>query len=306
MLAGHGRRQPRPSGLRVVEAKGPAFPVRTYVLSLPAQSSADDPRRQRDRERQLGPRSDARSGEPGVEGDVRRRARARHELQHDGQAARGRDRGRAGVRAQRNPNEQLGVIDFNRHIDDRASADDLGREDLINARFETPPVTTGTHIFDAVAQAEAMLNAANISSGSIVVALRRSRHGSTKTLAQVAKAARAARTCGSTRSDWPTRRTSPARSRPSRRLGTASTRRRRRRRLAPLFDQLSRQLSNEYLLQYTSLAGPSAPRPRGGGSQGLGHRSASYRTPPLPVTSATGDALQAVDRKPHLGLRRSR
>ena len=62
--------------------------------------------------------------------------------------------------------------------------------------------------------------------------------------------------------------------------------------LAPLFDQLSRTISNEYLLQYKSLAGPEVPVRVTVRVKGLGADSISYRTPPLPATDTSTTPYQ--------------
>src|SRR5205085_12043697 len=52
--------------------------------------------------------------------------------------------------------------------------------------------------------------------------------------------------------------------------------------LAPLFDQLSRQISNEYLLQYKSLAGANKHVHVLVHVKDLGTAATGYRTPTLP------------------------
>ena len=57
--------------------------------------------------------------------------------------------------------------------------------------------------------------------------------------------------------------------------------------LAPLFDQLGQQISNEYLLQYKSLLGPDKPVRRPGERQGSRQDPPTgYQTPALPVDDA--------------------
>ena len=126
------------------------------------------------------------------------------------------------------------------------------------ALASTPRITTGTRIFDAVAQAEAMLTAAHISSGSIVVLSDGADTGSTNTLAHVAKAAVAANmriyTIGLADKSY-----KPGTLKALAAAGHGEYAQAKAQALAPLFDQLSRLLSNEYLLQYKSLAGPNTP-----------------------------------------------
>ena len=62
--------------------------------------------------------------------------------------------------------------------------------------------------------------------------------------------------------------------------------------LAPLFNQLSRTISAEYLLQYKSLAGPEVPVRVTVRVKGLGADSTSYRTPPLPAADGSATPYQ--------------
>jgi tight adherence protein B len=57
--------------------------------------------------------------------------------------------------------------------------------------------------------------------------------------------------------------------------------------LKHLFADLSRTLSNEYLLQYKSLAGPEVPIRVKVRVRGLGAKTLSYRTPPLPASDTS-------------------
>ena len=64
----------------------------------------------------------------------------------------------------------------------------------ISAALASPPkLAFGTHIFDAVAEAEAMLSDARIGAGSVVVRYDSAHTGSSNTLTRVATAAGDAR-----------------------------------------------------------------------------------------------------------------
>jgi tight adherence protein B len=68
--------------------------------------------------------------------------------------------------------------------------------------------------------------------------------------------------------------------------------------LKPLFQQLGQQISSEYLLQYTSQAGPDKPVVVKVQVNGVGTQVTGYRTPQLTVTTA-----QAPPYKPSIGNR---
>lgn len=183
----------------------------------------------------------------------------------------------------RNPNEQLGVITFNR---DSKTALNLTTSDtkISSALSTVPPVATGTHIFDAVAQAESMLRNAHIGSGSIVVLSDGADRHSTKTLREVAKAATDAHmriyTVGLA---GPTYRPSTLKALAA--AGNGEYAHGNVKELTPLFDQLGQQLSNEYLLQYKSLVGAGKPVQVAVEVNGVGTATDKYTTPDLTVST---------------------
>lgn len=188
--------------------------------------------------------------------------------------------------AQRNPNEQLGLIVYNREVTPTLPLTSSA-QDISTALATVPPVATGTHIYDAVAQAESMLSDANISSGSIVVLSDGQEHGDdSKTLSQVTSAAQATNT-----RIYTIGLTSPtfkpallqalaAGGRGEYQLASTTAD------LKPLFKQLSQKISSEYLLQYTSQAGPDEPVAVKVTLDGVGTQVTGYTTPPLTVSTA--------------------
>jgi len=173
------------SGLRVVEAKGPAFPVRTFVLTLP-----------KDRKLTIQDVNVKENGGPVVESSLVPASQASKKsfgvvlvldasYSMTGKPIAAAVAAEQAFAAQRNPNEQIGVIEFNRNT---TVALPLTTSDTkIAAALAKPPVvTTGTHLYDAVARAEAMLTSARIGSGSIVLLSDGADTGSTKTLSEVA------------------------------------------------------------------------------------------------------------------------
>jgi tight adherence protein B len=275
----------KPHGLSVVEAKGPAFPTRTFVLSLPAQRklTVDDVKV-------------TENGNSVIKASLVAANQTSKKTfgavlvldkswSMNGKPIQAAVAAAQAFAARRNPNEQLGLIEFNR--DTTVSLPLTTSATKISGALSAPQLGRGTHIFDAVAQAEAMLSAANISAGSIVLLSDGADTGSTKTLAQVAKAAVASNmriyTIGLADNTY-----KPGTLKALAAAGHGEYAEAKATDLAPLFDELSRNLSNEYLLQYTSLAGPDRPVNVDVTVKGLGQASTGYHSPALPPANATG------------------
>src|SRR5262249_43442742 len=151
------------------------------------------------------------------------------------------------------------------------------KTDIAQALSTVPTVKTGTHIFDAVAQAESMLTAAHIGSGTIIVLSDGADRHSSKTLTQVGKAAREAHMriytiglAGPTSRPQTLKALAAAGNGEYQQAKTTAD-------LTPLFQQLGQQISSEYLLQYTSQVGPNKPvvvkvAVNGAGTQVTGYR----------------------------------
>jgi Flp pilus assembly protein TadB/Mg-chelatase subunit ChlD len=184
----------------------------------------------------------------------------------------------------RNPNQELGALNFwngwKVALPLTTSATKIS-----TALSSIPPVHGGTHIYDAVAQAEAMLTAAHIGSGSIVVLSDGADRNSTKTLHEVGKTARDANMriytiglAGPTFNPRTLRTLAAAGNGEYQQAKTTAD-------LKPLFEQLGQQISSEYLLQYTSQAGPNKPVVVKVQVNGAGTKVTGYRTPQLTVTT---------------------
>jgi tight adherence protein B len=187
--------------------------------------------------------------------------------------------------AQRNPNEELGAIDFNRNATVVLPLT-TSHKQISTAFASLPKVSGGTHIYDAVAQAEAMLKARHITSGSIVVLSDGADTGSTTTRAQVARSGRAANTriytIGLKDASY-----KPATLKALAASGHGQYAEANAQALAPLFAQLGQALSNEYLLRYTSRLGPDTPVRVDVSVKGVGTaQPTDYRTPPVRVAGA--------------------
>jgi tight adherence protein B len=267
-------------GVTLVEAKGPAFPVRTYVLVLPngRQLTVDDVNVTENggavAQPTLVPASKASKKTFGVVLVLDT------SYSMSGKPINAAVAAEKGFVAQRNPNEQVGMIDFDRTTK-LVQPLTTSQTKLDAALASIPPVATGTHIYDAVAQAETMLNAANINAGSIVVLSDGADTGSAKTLHQVKSAAHAANvqiyTIGLKDTTY-----KPVTLRAL--AGKGQYAQANTQALAPLFHNLSQQLSNEYLLQYKSLAGPNRPVRVAVSVNGApGRVTTAYRTPALSI-----------------------
>lgn len=274
-----------PSGLRVIEAKGPAFPVRTLVLLLPTG-----------RKLTIGDVRVTENGASVLHPTLVPAMRASRKTfgvvlaldtswSMQGKPLAAALAAEQAFIARRNPNEQLGLIEFNRNATVTLPlTTSAGR---ISAALASPPkVATGTHVFDAVGKAEAMLAAKHVGSGSIVVLSDGADTGSTDTLHQVAQAARAenVRIYAVGVQDKSYR---PGTLKALAKTGGGQYAQAKTQALAPLFDKLGQLLSDQYLLQYKSLARPNVPVRVHVSVAGLGTSATAYRTPALPVEQTT-------------------
>lgn len=282
------------SGLQASPVNASRYPVRTYVLSLPAS-------------RQLKTR-DVRvteNGAPVLGATLTPGSRAsKHAfgvvlLLDTSYSMAGKPLAAAVAAAQTfvaqrtNPNEEIGAIDFNRQ---RKVVLPLttSQSDISSAFASLPKLSGGTHIYDAVAQAEAMLKAEHITSGSIVVLSDGADTGSAMTRNQVARAARASNTriytIGLKDASY-----KPATLKALAAAGHGQYAEANAQRLAPLFAQLGQALSNEYFLRYTSQLGPNTPVRVDISVKGVGTaQPPNYRTPPIRVAGSAPTASSST------------
>jgi tight adherence protein B len=280
-LAAHKPAQ-APSGFQLTEAGGAKFPNRAFVLSLPTTRTltADQIQVTEDGNSVAGvtltPASATGNTAFGavlvvdasesMAGDPIRAAMA---------AARA-------FEARRNLNEQLAFLTFSGATTTVLPFTSSAKK--IEAAFATTPkLAYGTHIYDAVAQAETLLTAAKIDSGSIVLLSDGADTGSTASAAAVVRAARAAHvklfTIG-----LEDRHFSPSTLQSlAAKSGGEYTLAKSTSELGPLFDQLGARLSSEYLLRYQSLAGPKRSVNVAVNVPGTGTATSAYETPALPV-----------------------
>jgi tight adherence protein B len=271
------------SGLRVIEAKGPAFPFRTYVVSLPRGQGLT-----------IHDVNVTENGNPVLDPSLVPASQASKKtfgavlvldtsFSMKGKPIEAAIQAERAFVAQRNPNEQVGAIEFNRNTNVVLPLTDSSTK-ISSALSSTPGVSTGTYIYDAVAQAESMLARAHINSGSIVVLSDGANTGGTHTLEGVAKAAVAANmriyTIGLDDSTY-----KPGTLKALAAAGHGEYAQAKANELAGLFDQLGEQLSNEYLLQYKSLVSVGKAVHVAIKVDGLGTATSTYRTPALAVST---------------------
>ena len=283
-LAGSSAATAGNSGPHLIEAKGPAFPVRTYVVALPKGQPLT-----------IHDINVTENGKPVLAPSLVPASQASKKtfgvvlLLDTSYSMRGRPFAAAvtaaqAFAAQSNPNAQLGLIEYNR--DTTVTLQLTTSDAKIAAALASPPrITTGTHMYEAVARAEAMLTAAHIRSGSIVVLSDGQEHGrDKKTLAQVAQEARKANiqiyTIGLKDETY-----KPGTLKALAAAGHGVYKQAEAKDLAVLYDQLSRQISNEYLLQYRSLVSAGKKAQVAVQVDGVGTVATSYTTPALTVST---------------------
>ncbi len=272
-------------GLRVFEAKGPAFPVRSFVLSLPASKelTANDvsvtENGQSVTDLTLVPASQASKKTFGVVLVLDASDSMKGVPIEQAVAA------ERAFAARRNPNQQLGLVAFNSTARVVLPLTASGAK-IAAALAAAPRTAFGTHIFDALATAEQMLVHSRVTSGSVVLLSDGADTGSRHSAEQVARAARADHlrvfTVGLQSSAFKPHTLEALAAAGNGSFAIART----TRDLNPLFDQLGQLLSNEYLLQYKSLVGPDLPVRVQVQVTGLGSGATDYRTPALPVKAA--------------------
>jgi tight adherence protein B len=272
---------------RLTEAGGARFPDRSFVLTLP-------------------------SGMPLAEGDVEVRENGRlvskvslvpaHEAAADqfgvvlvidasnsmrGRAIEGAVAAARAFAAERNENQQIAIVAFNR--DSTVLLPFTTDAAAIDAALAAPPeLALGTNLYDAVDAAVTLLEEANVASGSVVVLSDGADTGSALSEEELVERATEART----RIFTVGLRSRQFERAPLERVadgaGGGYSEATSSHELARIYDRLGAQLASEYMLRYRSLAGPNetvhvtvtvndAPGTALGG----------YETPPLPRSPTT-------------------
>jgi tight adherence protein B len=271
--------------IRIVQSAG-RFPERAYVLSLPERMrlSPGQVKVTESGNRVSGltvvPASAAGAGDFGVVLVIDASNSMRGRAIVDAMAA-----ARA-FAARRVANQQLAVIAFNGTA--RVLLPFTTDKERIEAALSTPPqLHEGTHVYDAVARAVAMLGEARIAVGSVIVLSDGADTGSSRRLEAAAASARNSHvrvfSVGIRSASYtPTPLRELAREARGEYSEAASSAE-----LAGIYDRLGTELSKEYLIRYRSLAGPSQPVRVQITVQGLESKAtANYTTPELPAVAA--------------------
>jgi tight adherence protein B len=281
------------TGLQLTEAGGVKFPERAFVLSLPSSRSLT-----------VDAISVTENGQSVAEPTLQPASAAGGTVfgavlvVDASQSMEGRPLAAAmsaarAFAARRNPKELLALLTFS-GAPTVALPITAAKDKIDAALSRTPAVSYGTHIFDAVGRAEALLRQSKIDAGSIVVLSDGADTGSTAKLADVATAARQEHiriyTIGlhSPRFDPSTLTALAAQGGGDYALAKSTAD------LTPLFDQLGARLASEYLLEYKSLAGPKQPVQVAVKVGALGTARAAYQTPALPVKAVPAPYHESI------------
>ena len=182
----------------------------------------------------------------------------------------------------RNPIQAMGVVTFNSEVATPLPLTTDG--DLINRALESAPtLKRETHVYDGVDAAVSMLAQADLAGGSVIVMSDGADTGSKTALGEAAAHARAE----GIRVFSVGLQSSAFRPEPLQNLAADSRGRYSEAGngadLAPIYDRLGAELSNEYLVQYRSLQGPSERVTVQVTVDGVGSATASYRSPAAAV-----------------------
>jgi tight adherence protein B len=187
--------------------------------------------------------------------------------------------------AHRNPNQQLGVIAFNGsvHVVQPLTTDS---GDIKAALARTPKLSYGTHIYDALSEAAALLDAAHVQGGSIVLLSDGADVGSSHKPAAVLNTLAShhvrAFTVGLASHAFDVESLKATAST----TGASYTEAANTAALTPIFNALGYQLAREYLVSYQSLAGPGV------------HIHVRAHVEGIPGTAATGYVTPSLNLEP--------
>jgi tight adherence protein B len=187
--------------------------------------------------------------------------------------------------AHRNPNQQLGVITFDGSVD-VVQPLTTSKRAIDAALSQTPRLSYGTHIYDALSRAEKLLAAAHVQGGSIVLLSDGADVGSSTKPSAVLHALAAHHVRGFTVGLASHAFDANSLEQLASATGGSYTRAARASALTPIFDALGYQLSREYIVSYQSLAGPGA------------HISVRARVDGVPGAAATEYVTPTLNLKP--------
>ena len=271
-------------GLKLTPVGKPRFPDRTYALTLPAGSSVD-PQRVRVEE----------NDRPVAGGSVSPASRAAEKLgvvlvidasrSMSGQPIEDAMRAARTFARRRNPIQPMGVVTFNSRVATLLPLTTDG-DTIAEALASPPPLRRETHVYDGVDAAVSLLARANLAAGSVIVMSDGADTGSDATLSGAAARARSegirvfsvGLQSTAFRPDFLQDLAAGSGGRYSE-AGDAHD-------LAAIYDRLGAELSNEYLVQYRSVQGPSSQVRVRVTVEGVGSATTSYRSPAAAVGAA--------------------
>jgi tight adherence protein B len=269
------------AGLRLTPVGKPRFPDRTYALTLPAGSSVD-PQQIRVEE----------NGKPVAGGSVSPASRAAEKLgvvlvidASNSMAGQPIEDAMEAARAfarRRNAVQPMGVVTFNSEVATLLPLT-TDRDTIDRALAAAPPLQRETHVYDGVDAAVSMLARADLAGGSVIVMSDGADTGSDTGLSEAAARTRSEGirvfSIGLRSSAFTP---DALRDLASGSRGTYSEAGDGRD-LAPIYDRLGAELSNEYLVQYRSVQGPSSRVTVQVTVEGVGSATATYRSPAAAV-----------------------
>lgn len=272
------------AGLRLTPVGKPRFPDRTYALTLPTGSSVD-PQQIRVEE----------NGKPVAGDSVSPASRAAEKLgvvlvidasrSMTGQPIEDAMEAARTFARRRNPIQPLGVVTFNSAVETLLPLTTDGGT-IERALASPPPLRRETHVYDGVDAAVSLLAQADLAGGSVIVMSDGADTGSDTVLSEAAAHARSE----GIRVFSVGLQSNAFRPEPLQDLASGSrgsySEAGDGHDLAPIYDRLSAELSNEYLVQYRSVQGPSSRIRVRVTVDGVGSATATYRSPAAAVGAA--------------------
>ncbi len=268
--------------LHLTEAGGAGFPARAYILTLPAGLRLESSRVnvQENHHSVVGLKVVPASDAGGVNFGTVLVLDASNSMR--GAPLSGALDAARAFTAQRNVNQRLAIVTFNASTD-VAQPFTISQAAIVGTLARQPRLAYGTHIYDAVAQSVALLRAAGIDAGSLIVLSDGADVGSKIGLDQAAQNARNAHvrvfTVGLSSKTF-----TPG---PLQQLATLTggsfSRADSPKDLAPIYEQLGLQLAREYLVTYNSIAQPGRHVSVSVSVAGIGTTTSGYLSPALPV-----------------------
>jgi tight adherence protein B len=268
-------------GLHLTAVGKPRFPDRTYALTIPEGSTVDSARIRVEE-----------NGEGVAGGSVSPASRAAEKLgvvlvidasrSMAGQPIEDAMTAARAFAERRNPIQPMGVVAFNSDVTTLLPLTTDGGM-IKRALDSPPPLRRQTHIYDGVDAAVTLLTKADLAGGSVIVMSDGADTGSDTRLSEAAAGARSqgirvfsvGLQSGAFNPDPLRELATDSRGRYSE-AGNAAD-------LAPIYDRLGAELSNEYLIQYRSLQGASTRVNVRVTVEDVGSATTSYRSPAAAV-----------------------